>query len=141
MLIQIYSDGSSHSKGNLPGGWAYVVVQDGQVIKAGKGNDPKTTNNIMELTGMLRGMESVEYLKDQYPDATFELISDSQYALGIANGTYYPSKNLDLCHKVIVMANFLKAKTKWVRGHSGDVFNERCDSLAKSAKLELVEHT
>jgi ribonuclease HI len=137
MLIQIYSDGSSHSKGALPGGWAYVIVLDGDVFKAGNGGDPSTTNNVMELTGMLKGMESAELLRDQYPDATMELVSDSQYALGIADGTYYPSKNVELCTKVYNLAKCLNVTTKWVRGHSGDVFNERCDSLAKLAKNQF----
>jgi ribonuclease HI len=156
-VISIYTDGSSHSSGGKPGGWAWVIVKKTlesgeQVLAAGYGGDPSTTNNRMELTGAIKGLEAVStmYLPSWQ---VVELVSDSQYTLGMANGSYSPStdaqgnrKNGDLVDRLQELARkYLsrddetgRPRTRWVRGHDGDVFNTRCDSLAKRGKSEAL---
>lgn len=138
MIYSIYSDGSSHSKGGKPGGWAYVIVLDGNPIAADMGNDPSTTNNVMELMGALQGIAKLSYLRP-VEGAFIELVCDSQYALGIANGSYVPSKNQELAHALRSAVLLLGVgQFRWVPGHTGDIWNSRCDSLAKEAKLRLT---
>lgn len=156
-MISIYTDGSSHARGGLPGGWAFVIVRDGFPVVANFGGDPSTTNNRMELTGAIKGLETLDALirehalLDQPPfGQVVELVSDSQYTLGMASGAMSPSmgpdgvrKNGDLVDRIRELADRLltkgsdgKPRTRWVRGHDGDTYNERCDSLAKRGKKE-----
>lgn len=158
-MISVYTDGSSHARGGKPGGWAFVIVKnvgffDEQVLGAGYGGDPTTTNNRMELTGAIKGLEALEGIQlfdKAYDGQLVELVSDSQYTLGMANGSYSPStdtqgnrKNGDLVDRLQELAQRVlsrdektgRPRTRWVRGHEGDTFNERCDSLAKRGKKE-----
>lgn len=139
-MISVYSDGSSGARGGKAGGWAFVVVRDEvEVITAGYGSDPSTTNNVMELTGAIRGLEAVAVARAMglvRPDELIELVSDSQYVLGLASGGYTPSTNLELAKEVKRLLSDLNGRTRWVRGHQGDTWNERCDSLARKGKDE-----
>ena len=134
MLVEVYSDGSGTSFGNS-GGWAFVVVVDGVKAHEDSGSEANATNNTMELTAALNGLKYVAS-DMQYNGADVVLISDSQLVLGFATGKWV-CKKLHLA----LLANSLnrhfaelKAKDKWVKGHSGDEFNERCDVLAGAAR-------
>lgn len=139
-MISIYSDGASSAKGGQPGGWGFVIVRDEtHVICAAYGSDPSTTNNIMELTGAIRGMEAaLEQIRLGMigRGEPIELVSDSQYVLGLASGRFTPSANLELAKQAKQLLSTLRGKDRWVRGHKGDVWNERCDSLAGKGKQE-----
>lgn len=139
-MISIYTDGSSGAGGGKPGGWAWVIVRDDtEVLAADYGGDPSTTNNIMELTAAIKGMEAMALLLafGKVKGAELrELVSDSQYTLGISSGGYTPGKNLELAERAKQLGHDLRLRFRWVRGHSGDVWNERCDSLAGKGKRE-----
>lgn len=139
-MISVYSDGASAAKGGKPGGWAFVIVRDGiGVLGCNYGGDPVTTNNVMELTGAIKGLEmaaSLRALGVIRDDEAVELVSDSQYVLGLAGGSWNPTKNLELAKRVTELTAMLKARTRWVRGHTGETWNERCDSLAGRGKQE-----
>jgi ribonuclease HI len=137
-VISVYADGSSHSKGGMPGGWAYVVVRDDYPLLAGSGAHPATTNNVMELMGAAEGLKAVLARGWHEQGELIELVSDSQYALGIASGGYTPIKNLELARELREIALKAGARCRWVPGHTGDTWNERCDSLAHDAKQTLV---
>jgi len=140
-MISVYSDGSSSSRGGKPGGWAWVMVRDEtQVLYADYGGDPKTTNNCMELTAAIKGLEAVILCKafgEIGPEEMIELVSDSQYVLGLASGGYTPSANLELAERIRYLHDELKVRTRWVRGHQGNTWNERADSLAGRGKAEI----
>ena len=133
-MISVYTDGSSMGCSNEPGGWSYVIVRDGETLADGYGGHPSTTNNRMELTGAIEGLsKAVQFAAD---GEEIELVSDSQYTLGMASGGYKPKKNLDLATALRRLAIKVKAKTRWVKGHNKDAFNEQCDVLAKTGKEE-----
>ncbi|WNM70135.1 ribonuclease H [Myxococcus phage Mx1] len=147
MTVSVYSDGSSGSKGGKPGGWAYVIVRDeAQVLASGYGGSSSTTNNVMELTGAIKGLEALKVLKSTGVVADHELcelVSDSQYTLNMANGGWMPNANLELVEEIQVLAgdtlSLDKAgvpRTRWVPGHTGNTWNERCDKDAGKGKLE-----
>jgi ribonuclease HI len=91
----------------------------------------------MELLGAIRGLEAVKRLDLM---DRIELVSDSQYTLGMANGEYmiHEGRNEDLILPLRKLMKELGATTRWVRGHVGDTLNERCDSLAKRGKREAT---
>jgi ribonuclease HI len=150
-VISVFSDGSSGSKGGKPGGWAWVIVRDAgqpqeQVLAAAYGGSVSTTNNIMELTGAIEGMRALQAMQASgvvRRDEVCELVSDSQYTLGITSGKYTPVKNVELAKAALAFGVSVLAvdrdglpRTRWVRGHQGDTWNERCDSLAARGKRE-----
>jgi len=139
MLVDVYSDGSGTSFGKA-GGWAFVVVVDGVKVHEQSGGEHNATNNTMELSAALYGLSWV-LGQPQYAGADVTLISDSQLVLGFASGRWNCKKQhlALLAAKLKTAFTKLNAKDKWVRGHNGDVFNERCDVLAGEARKQLED--
>ena len=141
MKIEVYSDGSSDGKSGGVGGWAFVILIDGVVVHEGSGSEVNATNNSVEIKGAIEGLRYVDcYLATKpNPSGTLReviLWSDSQLVLGYATGRYR-CKALHLLPLYIELRKFfgkLNAKDEWVKGHSGEPNNERCDLLAKAAR-------
>lgn len=139
--IYIYSDGAC--KGNPgPGGWGVLLVTDGH-RKEICGGEANTTNNRMEMTAVIRALESLKR------PSTVEVHTDSQYVQkGIsewmagwkrrnwrtADGK--PVKNQDLWLQLDALSQLHRVEWKWVRGHNGHVENERADELANQGVLQ-----
>jgi ribonuclease HI len=87
----------------------------------------------MELRAAIAGLEKAKELG--YSEG-ITLFSDSQYVLGLANGIYSAQKNVLLAIHLRKLALELGISTQWVKGHSGNPWNDRCDSLAKRGKEE-----
>ena len=135
MKVEIYTDGSGTSMGS-PGGWAFVVIVDGVKVHEESGSEANATNNTMELTAGLKGLE---YASANYAGNDIVLISDSQLVLNFAKGTW-ECKKLHLAllaSKLNTLFKSLNATDRWVKGHSGDEHNERCDVLAGEARKAL----
>lgn len=134
MKIEVYTDGSGTSFGS-PGGWAYVIVVDGVQVHEANGSEKDATNNTMELRAAIEGLKFIKS-NPSYSGAEIVLISDSQLVLNFAANTWQCKK----LHLALLASNLrnlykdLSASGKWVKGHSGDKYNERCDELAKSAR-------
>ncbi len=150
MQLSLYTDGSSHARGGKPGGWAWVLVNAVGPLKAGSGGLADTTNNVMELTGIREGLRYVLSCVSQLPGEhhlealkTLDVVSDSQYALGVCSGHFHASRNTDVVSSIQDVAALLKEKGveirwTWVRGHDGNTWNERVDRLARAAKLRVM---
>ena len=139
--IYIYSDGAC--KGNPGrGGWGALLVTDGH-RKEICGGEANTTNNRMEMTAVIRALESLKR-----PSAV-EVHTDSQYVQkGIsewmagwkrrnwrtADGK--PVKNQDLWLQLDALSQLHRIEWKWVRGHNGHPENERADELANQGVLQ-----
>lgn len=137
-MISVYADGSSHSSGGRPGGWAFVVLREGRPVASGNGGHPETSNNAMELTAAIRGLQAIERLHPLGVDLFLELVSDSQYTLGMASGAYTPTRNKELVADLRRLTTALNPRLRWVKGHGTDAWNNRVDSLAKMAKQKVV---
>jgi ribonuclease HI len=136
-VISIYADGSSTGRSGGPGGYGWVIVQDETTILAWcYGGSPSTTNNLMEMEGAAEGLEAALDLGLHKVPGLIELVSDSQYTLGMASGTYSASKNLEQVDRLRTLAQKVGCRFRWVRGHNGNQFNEVCDQLAKQGKDE-----
>lgn len=116
-MLSVYCDGSSTERKGRAGGWAFVLVRDGVELCTGSGGARATTNNVMELEAARAGLEEAERRRDG-PGEAVELVTDSRYVLEQLSA---PGVQL-----------------RWVRGHSGNVFNERADALAHDAKQAFI---
>jgi ribonuclease HI len=136
--IDIWTDGACSGNPG-PGGWG-AVLKAGEIEKEISGAEPATTNNRMEL------MAAIEALGALKKASNVKLHTDSQYVMkGLtewmpnwkrrnwrtADGK--PVANVDLWQALEAAAARHTVEWKWVRGHDGDVMNERADALARGA--------
>ena len=147
MKIEVYADGSATSKGK-PGGYGYVLVFDEEKHSEGSGHIDSASNNDAELEAAIQGLVAaykfimasrIGNAETSQVDFEVTLISDSQLILGWADGGYkckQPDKQAGY-HKLRGLVARMNVKTKWVRGHSGDTHNERCDQLANEARTGI----
>jgi len=133
--VTIYTDGAC--KGNPgPGGWGALLVF-GDREKELFGGEPATTNNRMEMTAVIRALESLKR------DCVVDLYTDSQYVKngiqswihgwkknGWKTSDRKPVKNADLWHEIDALAARHKVHWHWVKGHADHPGNERADALA-----------
>ena len=135
VFIEVYSDGSGNTFAS-DGGWGYVIRINGEFLYEESGYLPIATNNTAELTAAIKGLEYVMSIAVSV-GARVELISDSQLVLGYASGKW-KCKAIHLatlCVQLRKLYSKLNCSQRWERGHQGEVNNERCDELAKSARL------
>lgn len=144
MKIEIYGDGSA-TVASKPGGYGWVLLIDGVKHSEGSGHLEKATNNDSELEALVHGMiAAYKYLKENnipLSETEVLLCSDSQIALGWADGTYRYKKNVntDRYKLLLELMRRLNAKTQWVKGHDGNEHNERCDKLANMGRRKITE--
>lgn len=146
MKIEVYTDGSATTN-DKPGGYGWVSVVDGAKHSEGNGHMDKASNNDAELEAAIMGLASAyKYILSIMPDLKTQvepwpypevfLVSDSQLVLGWASGHYKfkQSGKMDKYNTLNALVRRMNVKTRWVRGHSGDEHNERCDVLANEAR-------
>ena len=130
----IYTDGACSGNPG-PGGWAWVVPHG----PYGSGGEDYTTNQRMELMAVLAAVRSLE--------GPLEIVSDSTYVVncfrdrwwegwlrrGWVNSQKKPVANRDLWEPLIELCQERDVSFRWVKGHSGDPWNEEADRLAVEA--------
>jgi ribonuclease HI len=134
--IVVYVDGSSTGKSDAPCGWGWLVVDwtNEKIICAGCDGNSNGTNSIAELMGAICGLRTV-FERELHRGNDVVLVSDSQYALNMANSRFKPNKYHQEVQLLQSLLGATGAKTQWVKGHSGDIFNSRVDKLAKLGKM------
>lgn len=133
-MLSLYTDGSSTGRPDKPGGYGWIVVRDNKPLLFGCGGSPATTNNIMELAAAVEGLEAIKRHGLLQPNEYLEVVSDSEYVLGLACGKYSPKKNRELAGRLCALFTEMGATGRWVKGHRGDPWNERADRIAKKGK-------
>ena len=137
-VVEIYADGAC--KGNPgPGGWG-ALLRAGGAERELYGGEADTTNNRMELTAVIRALESLKRR------CKVRLYTDSQYVQkGISSWIHdwkrrawrtagkKPVKNVDLWQQLDALASEHEIEWHWVKGHAGHPENERADALANRA--------
>lgn len=138
--IIIYTDGGSDPNPG-PGGWGVVLVHPKtKETRELSGGEASTTNNRMELTAAIQALESL-------PDpCRVELFTDSQYLKkgitewlagwekrGWRKADGNPVLNGDLWKRLASASRRHKISWAWVKGHSGNRYNDRADELATAA--------
>ena len=128
--ITLFSDGSALGNPG-PGGYG-VILRYGDSERELSGAYEHTTNNRMELLGVIEGLRALKEPCD------VDVISDSSYVVKginewLANWIkkdFKKVKNPDLWRDYIEVSKPHKINAIWVRGHDGHIENERCDKLA-----------
>jgi len=142
-VVQIYADGAC--KGNPgPGGWGAIVRARGQEREL-FGGEPSTTNNRMELTAVIRALESLPAGSDAsvYTDSQYVQKGISEWLpdwkrRGWLTADKKPVKNVDLWQRLEEVARSHRVAWHWVKGHAGHPENERADALAnRGAEKQL----
>ena len=121
----IYTDGSCSGTPG-PGGWAAIIEHDGETTRL-SGGERSTTNNRMEITAAIRGLEAAP------PGATAVIHSDSEYLVKTMTKGWKRNVNRDLWEQLDLAAAKRNVDFRWVRGHAGHPQNEEADRLAVQA--------
>lgn len=131
----IHTDGGYSQKYGV-GAFAYVICDgDDNEIKRGAWKVENETNNRAELKAIIAALYHLPTKQ-----CTVKVISDSQYALFTCSRKWGRNMNTDLfeIHDKVVKEGQLNVDYEWVKGHSGDKFNEICDALCnKVANVDL----
>jgi ribonuclease HI len=139
----IHADGAC--RGNPgPGGWG-VVLSWKDTHKELSGADPATTNNRMELTAVIMGLDALK------GPTVATVQTDSQYVIkgitewlpawkarGWRTAAKAPVKNEDLWRRLDEARLRHEVDWRWVKGHAGHEFNERADVLARQGMTETL---
>lgn len=138
-LVSLYTDGACSGNPG-PGGWGCVLVA-GKNARSLSGYEANTTNNRMELTAVIKGLEALlrssevrvvtdsKYVKNAFTEGWL----DSWQSKGWKTKEGKPVKNQDLWMELCRLRRLHVLEWEWVKGHSGHSYNELCDGLARQA--------
>ena len=134
--VTLYTDGACSGNPG-PGGWGAILEYQGHEMELSGGED-NTTNNRMELTAVIRGLQALK------ESCIVELYSDSKYVIdGLSKGwaaswrkngwkkaDKKPALNPDLWEILLNLTEKHNLHYHWVKGHAENPKNNRCDELA-----------
>ena len=136
-MITIYTDGACSGNPGI-GGWGVVILENNKEDTFLNGGNDDTTNNRMELTATI---EALKYFEDKQ---TITLITDSKYVKdgiqswiqnwkknGWKTAAKKPVKNKELWIELDQLISRHTISWEWVKGHDGNVHNEKADYLAR----------
>lgn len=135
-FVEIFSDGACSGNPG-PGGWGAILRCDG-CEKEISGGEAHTTNNRMELTGVIQALSALKY------PCKVRVTTDSRYVVdGITKGWAQswkkrgwkksdgkPALNPELWERLLELLAIHDVEFAWIKGHAGHEENERCDRLA-----------
>jgi len=138
--IKVYTDGACSGNPG-PGGWGSIIIHNNQETEL-SGFESNTTNNRMELTAVIQGLTALKNI-----NLPVTVYTDSQYVVnainlnwinnwqvkGWINASKKPVANRDLWEQIIALNLKYKPTYIWVKGHSTNEYNNRCDALAVQA--------
>lgn len=138
--VTIYTDGACSGNPG-PGGWG-AVLRYGEHTRELSGGEAHTTNNRMELTGVIEALSALR------EPCVVELWSDSKYVIdalekgwavswrrrGWVKSDKKPALNPDLWERLLGLVERHEMRYHWVKGHADNPFNNRCDELAVEAR-------
>lgn len=141
--VYIYTDGACSGNPG-PGGYGAILIYNGKE-KEISGGEKNTTNNKMEMMGVIKALELLKEKCD------VEVYSDSAYVVNSVNNKWVYSwkknnwiksdkskaKNIDLWEKLLELISFHNVKFTKVKGHADNEYNNRCDKLAVMAREML----
>ena len=143
--VTIYTDGACSGNPG-PGGYG-VILRFGSISKELWGGEPDTTNNRMEMTAVIRGLQALK------EPCKVRLYSDSKYVIdavtkgwaegwkkrGWVKSDKKPALNSDLWEMILQLLKIHQVDLFWVKGHAGHTENERVDHLAVAGSRRARE--
>lgn len=142
--VKIYTDGACSGNPG-PGGYGAILIYN-DIEKEISGGELNTTNNKMEMMGVIKALELLKEKCD------VEVYSDSAYVVNSINQKWVYSwkknnwvksdktkaKNIDLWERMLELISYHNVKFIKVKGHADNKYNNRCDALAVEAREKLV---
>lgn len=143
--VTIYTDGACSGNPG-PGGWGAILMY-GRHKKELSGGEAQTTNNRMELSGVIAALEQLK------EPCVVELYSDSKYVIdalekgwakswqakGWRRADKKPALNPDLWERLLELCGTHTVRCHWVKGHAENEYNNRCDELAVAESMKFKE--
>ena len=149
-MITLYTDGSILKNPGGMGGWACIALLDGKQLRR-SGRVQSTTNNRMELVAILEGFRMLR--ADGHQGRHVKIYTDSRYVITGATHSIFiwitngwitsgnvPVKNKDLWQHLLSLSRFFRVEYVWVKGHSGDHYNDLVDSMAYGAAADNITY-
>jgi ribonuclease HI len=134
--VSIYTDGACRNNPG-PGGWAALVLRGDHQTEL-SGSEETTTNNRMEMMAAICALEFLQTpcVVDLYTDSAYLKDGMSKWIVGWQknnwqNSQKQPVKNKDLWLRLLDVTQRHQMSWHWVKGHAGNVLNDRVDLLAK----------
>jgi len=137
-LVEIFADGACSGNPG-PGGYG-AILKYGKEIREISGYEIETTNNRMEM------MAVIEALRQLKRPCRVRIVTDSQYVVkgmtewlpgwikrNWVTSQKKPVLNKSLWKEILRLSKRHKIEWKWIKGHNGHSYNERCDKLARDA--------
>ncbi len=144
--VVIYTDGACSGNPG-PGGWG-AILKYGRYTKELSGGEAETTNNKMELTGVITALKALK------EPCGVTLYTDSQYIANAVNEGWLASwiqkgwkrkggelKNPELWKELSELLDIHSVEFVWVKGHADNEFNNRCDELAVAESRKFRAET
>ena len=142
--VTIYTDGACSGNPG-PGGWGASLEWNG-IEKELSGGEAQTTNNRMELTGVISALKALK------EPCQVELHTDSKYvcdavvqrwvygwkAKGWIKADKKPALNVDLWQQLLPLLEYHTVTWHWVKGHASNEKNNRCDKLAVTESKKFL---
>lgn len=142
--VYIYTDGACSGNPG-PGGWG-AILRYKETEKKLSGGERQTTNNRMELTGVIAALSALKESCD------VELYSDSKYVIdalekgwarswksrGWVKADKKPALNSDLWETLLSLCDRHTVKCHWVKGHADNEYNNRCDRMAVAEREKFA---
>lgn len=138
-MIELYTDGACEPNPGI-GGWAYII-KDGRRVEESSGGELESTNNRMEITGVLQGLKRLRF------DDSITVYTDSKYVVDSINKGWLDNwirfkqesrLNYDLWTQLhFFLIRFKDIKFVWVKGHHTNEYNNRCDEMAVEARIRI----
>ena len=154
LIIDLYTDGACRGNPGI-GAYAYVIIvknENSDVIEETNYSNSSinTTNNKMELSAVISGIEKIKELNINTND--INIYTDSQYVVNAFNMHWIDSwikndfrrnkkdevKNIDLWERLITLLKNFNYSFIWVKGHSGNKYNELCDKLCNIEMDKII---
>lgn len=135
--VRLYSDGSCLNNPGV-GAWACILEYNGHERELSN-YDLNTTNNRMELMGVISGLEALK------EPCRVEVYTDSSYVVNAFNKHWIENwvktgiakrKNGDLWQRLLNASSDHLVEYNWIKGHAGHPYNERCDKIANSLAMK-----
>lgn len=140
----VFTDGSCEPNPG-PGGWGAVYVVGGEVVDQAHGHDPMTTNNRMELTALIRGIQLVPPGTPAivYSDSRLVVDTLSKWAPSWERNGWKrktgPVQNLDLVQEAFALVRARpELRLEWIAAHAGSRWNEYADALSTAYRRDAL---
>lgn len=137
-MLKIFTDGSSLGNPG-PGGFCAIIKKGAKTLIV-KGGDAHTTNNRMEMSGIIAGLY---FVYKKFPkEKICSVFSDSRLIIETIKSKWKRKKNKDLWEKLdAIIGKFDEIEWNWVKGHSGHLENTKADKIAVAeAKKQALLH-